>query len=45
MDKNFKQTFKAVASKANKILKDDRYGKTAKSVEGSALAQAKHSKK
>lgn len=45
MDKNFKQTSKAVASKVSKILKDSRYGKTAKSVAGSALAQSKHGKK
>lgn len=45
MAKNLKQTSKAVASKASKILKDGRYGKTAKSVAGSALAQTKTNKK
>ncbi|NMC60852.1 MAG: hypothetical protein GYA51_15930 [Candidatus Methanofastidiosa archaeon] len=45
MDKNSKKTSKAVVSKASKILKDGRYGKTAKSVAGSALAQTKHGKK
>lgn len=39
MDKNSKQTSKAVASKASKVLRDGRYSKTSKSVAGSALAQ------
>lgn len=38
---NKKQTSKKVASKASKILKDNRYGKPAKSVAGSALSQTK----
>lgn len=38
---NRKQTSKTVASKASKILKDDRYSKNSKSVAGSALTQAK----
>ena len=41
MTKNVKQTSKSVASKASKILRDNRYSKTSKSVAGSALAQAK----
>ena len=41
MAKNTKQTSKSVASKASKILRDNRYSKTSKSVAGSALAQAK----
>lgn len=41
MAKNAKQTSKSVASKASKILRDNRYSKTSKSVAGSALAQAK----
>jgi len=41
MAKNSKQTSKSVASKASKILRDNRYSKTSKSVAGSALAQAK----
>lgn len=45
MAKNLKQTSNAVASKASKILKDGRYGKVAKSVSGSALAQTKSNKK
>lgn len=45
MTKNSKQTSKAVASKASRILKDDRYGKDSKSVAGSALAQTKPGKK
>lgn len=36
-----KVTSKKVASKASKVLKDGRYSKTAKSIAGSALAQAK----
>lgn len=42
---NKRQTSKPVASKASKILRDGRYGKTAKSVAGSALSQTKTSKK
>ena len=45
MAKNSKQTSSAVASKASKILKDGRYGKTAKSVAGSALSQTKPGRK
>lgn len=45
MARNSKQTSKAVASKASKILKDGRYGKDSKSVAGSALAQTKPRKK
>lgn len=41
MAKNTKQTSKAVASKASKILKDNRYSAKSKSVAGSALAQTK----
>lgn len=45
MSNNSKQTSKAVASKTSKILKDGRYGKVAKSVAGSTLAQTKPSRK
>lgn len=45
MAKNSKQTSKAVASKASKILKDGRYSKNSKSVAGSALAQTRPGKK
>lgn len=45
MAKNSKQTSKAVATKASRILKDGRYGKYSKSVAGSALAQTKLGKK
>ena len=45
MGRNKKQTSKAVASKASKILRDDRYNKIAKSVAGSALAQTEPKKK
>lgn len=45
MARNGKQTSKAVAAKASKILKDGRYGKDSKSVAGSALAQTKPGKK
>lgn len=38
---NKKQTSKTVASKASKILTDNRYSKNAKSVAGSALSQTK----
>lgn len=41
MAKNTKQTSKAVASKASKILRDSRYSAKSKSVAGSALAQTK----
>lgn len=44
MPKNAKQTSKAVATKASKILRDGRYGKDAKAVAGSALAQTKKGK-
>lgn len=43
--KNTKQTSKSVATKASKILNDDRYSKTSKSVAGSALSQTKPTKK
>ena len=36
---NKKQTSKEVATKASKILKDDRYSEKSKSVAGSALSQ------
>lgn len=45
MAKNSKQTSKAVATKASRILKDGRYSKTSRSVAGSALSQAKPSGK
>lgn len=45
MAKNAKQTSKAVASKASKILSDNRYGCNTKSVAGSALSQTKPGKK
>ena len=45
MAKNSKQTSKKVATTASKILRDGRYGKAAKSVAGSALAQANPNKK
>lgn len=38
---NTKQTSKSIASKASKILKNDNYSKTSKSVAGSALSQTK----
>lgn len=44
MTKNENQTSKEVAKIASKILRDSRYGKAAKSVAGSALAQARHRK-
>ena len=43
--KNTKQTSKSVATKASKILTDNRYSKNSKSVAGSALSQTKPSKK
>lgn len=45
MAKNSKQTSKAIASKASRILKDGRYGKDSKAVAGSALAQTRPGKK
>ena len=42
---NSKQTSKSVASKASKILRDDRYSSTSQSVAGSALSQTKTSSK
>ena len=45
MATNNKQTSKPVATKASRILNDDRYSKTSKSVAGSALSQTKPSKK
>lgn len=42
---NKKQTSKSVASKASKILSDNRYSKNSKSVAGSALSQTKSNKK
>lgn len=45
MAKNSKQTSKAVAAKASKILRDGRYGSKVKSVAGSALAQTKPGRK
>jgi hypothetical protein len=44
MAKNTKQTSKAVASKASKILRDNRYSPTSKSVAASALSQTKKPK-
>ena len=41
MAKNSKQTSKAVALKASKVLRDGRFSKTSKSVAGSALAQTR----
>lgn len=45
MAKNSKQTSKAVASKASKVLRDGRYSKTSKSVAGSAPAQTRSGKR
>lgn len=45
MPKNSKQTSKRVASKASKVLRDNRFSKTSKSVACSALAQTKKSVK
>ncbi len=45
MANNSKQTSKAVASKASKVLSDGRYSKTSKSVAGSALAQTRPGKR
>jgi len=41
---NSKQTSKAVASKASKILRDGRYSSNSKSVAASALSQTKKGK-
>ncbi|MDE7390191.1 MAG: hypothetical protein K2M82_04540 [Lachnospiraceae bacterium] len=38
---NKKETSQSVASKASKILRDNRYSSTSKSVAGSALSQTK----
>ncbi len=38
---NKKQTSKPVASKASRIMRDDRYSKQSKSVAASALTQTK----
>lgn len=43
--KNQKQTSRTVASKASKILTDNRYSTNSKSVAGSALSQPRPSKK
>lgn len=43
--KNIKQTSKEVARTASKILTDGRYGKDAKKVAASALAQTRPGKK
>lgn len=45
VSKNSKQTSKAVASKASKVLCDGRFSKTSKSVAGSALAQTRPGKR
>ena len=45
MATNSKQTSKAVAMKASKVLRDGRYSKTSKSVAGSALAQTRPGKR
>lgn len=45
MANNSRQTSKAVAKKASKVLRDSRYSKTSKSVAGSALAQTRPNKK
>lgn len=42
---NSRQTSPEVASKASKILKDDRYSKDSKAVAGSALSQTRTPKK
>lgn len=44
-EQNKKQTSSAVASKASKILTDNRYSAKSKSVAGSALSQARPNKK
>ena len=43
--KTNKTTSSKIASKASKILNDDRFSDTSKSVAGSALSQAKPKKK
>jgi len=45
MARNTKQTSKTVASTASKILKDNRYSASSKSVAGSALSQTPSRKK
>jgi hypothetical protein len=45
MTKNTKQTSPAVASKASDVLRGGRFSDTSKSVAGSALSQAKPTKK
>ena len=45
MAANKKQTSKVVATKASKVLRDNRYSKTSKSVAGSALAQTRPGKR
>lgn len=45
MAANKKQTSKAVATKASKVLRDGRYSKTSKSVAGSALTQTRPGKR
>lgn len=45
MAKNAKQTSRKVVSTASKVLRDGRYGKQAKSVAASALAQTRQGKK
>ena len=40
-----KVTSKEVASKASKVLQDDRFSKTSKSVAGSALSQREKKRK
>lgn len=40
-----KVTSKEVATKASKVLQDDRYSKTSKSLAGSALSQCKQKSK
>ena len=42
---NPKQTSKAVASKASKVLRDNKYSSTSKAVAGSALSQTRPGKK
>ena len=41
---NKKQTSKPVATKASKVLKDNRYSSTSKTCAGSALSQTKTGK-
>lgn len=41
MKRNSKQTSKSVATKASKIMRDNRYSKVSKSVAASALAQTR----